>query len=219
MLASLDENVGRILRKLDDLKLTDNTIVILTSDNGGVDFSSQRTGNRIPTQNTPFRSGKGTLYEGGIRVPLMIRWPGVSEPVATCDAPVTSQDFFPTFAETLGYVPHELPQHDGVSLLSMLQESPSTLPRKRLFWHYPHYYRRMTPGSAIRQNDWKLIHFYEDERMELYHVKEDAGETNDLSGQLPERVRAMRAALDGWRQSVKAGEPRRNPNWHVSLRP
>ncbi len=211
MLASLDENIGRVLRQLDDLKLADRTVVILTSDNGGVDFPTAKSAHRPPTRNTPFRSGKGTLYEGGLRVPLIIRWPGRTKPGTECAAQVTSQDFFPTLADALGQT--TAPRHDGVSLLQLLKNPKAPLKREALFWHYPHYYPRMTPASAIRAGDWKLIHYYEDNRMELFNLKTDPAETKNLAATQSAKAKALREKLDAWRKETDAKAPIRNPDW------
>ncbi|MBT6449112.1 MAG: sulfatase [Verrucomicrobiales bacterium] len=211
MLASLDENVGRVLRRIDDLKLTDHTVVILTSDNGGVDFSTAKSDNRPPTSNAPFRSGKGTLYEGGLRVPLIIRWPGRTKAGSECAAQVTSQDFFPTLADALGQT--EVPRHDGVSLLPLLNNPQASLNREALFWHYPHYYPRMTPASAIRAGDWKLIQYYEDNRLELFNLKTDPAETKNLAATQPAKTKALRKKLDAWRKETDAKAPTKNPDW------
>jgi arylsulfatase A-like enzyme len=211
MLASLDENVGRILRRLDDLKLTERTVVILTSDNGGVDFPTAKSGNLPPTRNAPFRSGKGTLYEGGLRVPLIIRWPGRTKAGFECAAQVTSQDFFPTLADALGQT--DVPRHDGVSLLPLLNNPEAPLNRETLFWHYPHYYPRMTPASAIRAGDWKLIHYYEDNRVELFNLKVDPAETKNLTAIQPAKTKVLRKKLDAWRKETDAKAPTKNPDW------
>ena len=211
MLASLDENVGRVLRRIDDLKLTERTVVILTSDNGGVDFSTAKSDNRPPTSNAPFRSGKGTLYEGGLRVPLIIRWPGRTKAGSECAAQVTSQDFFPTLANALGQT--DVPRHDGVSLLPLLNNPRAPLNREALFWHYPHYYPRTTPASAIRTGDWKLIHYYEDNRIELFNLKTDPAETKNLATTQSAKTKALRKKLDAWRKETDAKAPTKNPDW------
>jgi arylsulfatase A len=212
MVASLDENVGRVLRKLDELNLADNTVVVLTSDNGGVDFPTSKSGDKPPTSNSPLRSGKGTLYEGGIRVPLMIRWPGRTKPGSICKTPVTSEDFFPTFAAGFASDAKELPRFDGVNLLPLLENPNAALPRRTLCWHYPHYYRRMTPGSAIRDGDWKLVHYYEDDRVELYNLTKDPSEQHDLATSNPIKAKELRAKLDAWRNETGANAPSPNPN-------
>ncbi len=211
MVSSMDENVGRVLRKLDELNIADNTVVVLTSDNGGVDFPTAKSGHRPPTRNFPFRSGKGTLYEGGLRVPLIIRWPGCTRSGSESTAQVTSQDFFPTLADALGQV--DAPRHDGESLLPLLRDPQAKLARKALYWHYPHYYPRMTPGSAVREGDWKLIHYYEGDRVELFELQDDPGETRNLATVQPNRVKVLRGRLDAWRESVDAKAPTSNPDW------
>jgi arylsulfatase A len=211
MLASLDENIGRVLRQLDDLKLAGRTVVILTSDNGGVDFPTAKSGNRPPTRNVPFRAGKGTLYEGGLRVPLIIRWPGRTRPGTECATQVTSQDFFSTLADALGQA--DAPRHDGVSLLPLLKNPKAPLNREALFWHYPHYYSRMTPASAIRAGDWKLIHYYEDNRMELFNLKNDPAENKNLITAQSAKAKALRKKLDAWRNETDAKAPTKNPDW------
>ena len=213
MVASLDENVGRVLRKLESLKLTDNTIVILTSDNGGLDIKNTKAGGIAPTRNAPFRSGKGTLYEGGLRVPLIIRWPGMTSPRTVCREMVCSQDFYATLAQGCLAGKTGIPRQDGVSLLPLLRDPKSQLARKTLYWHYPHYYTRMTPASAIRHGDWKLIHYYENNQMELFNLQDDPGETKDLAAALPAQARELRSKLDQWRQATVAREPVPNPDW------
>lgn len=208
MLESLDENVGRILERLDTLGLRDRTVVILTSDNGGVDFETSKSGGRPPTSNAPLRSGKGTLYEGGIRVPLFIRWPGKTVAGEVCDQPVISQDFFPTLMEGLAWEKSGVAALEGRSFIPWLEDPESPEEPRALFWHYPHYYPRMTPGSAIRDGKWKLIHFYEDDRSELYDLSLDGGETRDVAAVYPARVRTMRSKLDAWRREVGANAPR-----------
>jgi arylsulfatase A len=216
MVASLDENVGRVLQTLDELQLADNTVVILTSDNGGVDFPSRKAGDRVPTVNTPWRSGKGTLYEGGIRVPLMIRWPGRTKPGTTCDEMVTSEDIFPTLAEGLDLGVETLTELDGTSLVALMVNPAIELDRDTLFWHYPHYYPRMTPGSAVRNGDWKLIHYYEDDTVEVFNLAADPGETTDISAQHPDRVQQLRTRLNAWRRDTDANAPVANPEWEAS---
>jgi arylsulfatase A-like enzyme len=213
MVHSMDQNVGRVLDKLDELQLTERTVVILTSDNGGVDFET-RSG--IPTSNAPLRSGKGTLYEGGIRVPLLVCWPGRTRPGAVCHQLVSSQDFSPTLREGFGLGTGRSDEVDGISFHLQLAEPAAPLDREALYWHYPHYYPRMTPASAVRHNNWKLIHYYEDDHLELYDVGQDLAEQRDLSGQQPERAAALRSRLDEWRRAVGARQPRPNPDFRAS---
>ncbi|MFP6573797.1 MAG: sulfatase [Pirellulaceae bacterium] len=213
MVASLDENVGRILTRLEELKLAENTVVILTSDNGGLDIPNAKSNRIAPTRNTPFRSGKGTLYEGGIRVPLMIRWPGITKAGSECSELVCSQDFYATLAEAAGHQAADLPSHDGQNLGPLLNDPKQRLARRTLYWHYPHYYSRMTPASAVRDGDWKLIHYYEDNRLELFNLQDDPGETKNLVAILPTRARALQKKLNTWRQQTDAKSPTANPDW------
>ena len=126
---------------------------------------------------------------------------------------VTSQDFFPTLAEGFGHKEVDLPKHDGVSLLPQLRNPKTRLTRKILYWHYPHYYSRMTPGSAVRDGNWKLIHYYEDNRMELFNLNDDPSETKDLAATQPAQVRDLRVKLDNWRKATDAKAPLPNPDW------
>lgn len=214
MLTSLDENIGRLLDTLRQLKLDRETIVILTSDNGGVDFPSGKSGGAPPTSNSPWRSGKGTLYEGGIRVPLMIHWPGITQPGSVCNEPVLSQDFYSTLASELGVQDADIPQNDGVNLLPLIKGEQLKLPSRALFWHYPHYYPRMTPASAVRDGNWKLIHYYEDDRVELFDLANDRSERADLATTYPMRAKQLKQQLDQWRESIGANAPKPNPDWH-----
>lgn len=204
MVQRMDHNVGRVLDKLDELQLDKRTIVVFTSDNGGVDFEQRSI---VPTSNLPLRSGKGTLYEGGIRVPLLIRWPGkgVGETSHLC----TSQDFMPTFQEMLGGANDERAL-DGISLISTLEDRSATVTERTLYWHFPHYYPRMTPGSALREGDWKLVHYYEDDRQELYNLRIDPGEARDLAGERLDEATRLGTKLDRWRRQVGANLPRPN---------
>lgn len=199
MIESMDTNVGRVLDALEELEIAENTIVCFMSDNGGLSTSEGS-----PTSNLPLRGGKGWLYEGGIREPLLIRWPGKTAPGATSDFPVVSMDFYPTILEMVG-LPQRREQHlDGVSLASLLQgkEAPQ---REAIYWHYPHYSNQGGfPGAAIRIGDWKLIERFEDGRLQLFNLAEDVGERNDLVGSEPERVRSMQEKLHAWYNEVDA---------------
>ena len=208
MIHSLDENVGRLLDALEETGQADNTVVVFTSDNGGL-----ATAEGSPTCNAPLAEGKGWMYEGGTREPLIVKWPGVTKPGSTCSVPVTTPDFYPTFLEIAG-LPLLPEQHcDGVSLVPLL-EGGDALQRDAIFWHYPHYGNQGgTPGSSVRMGDWKLIEFFEDGRLELYNLAEDIGEENNRAGDEPERVREMHARLIEWRESVEAKIPQPNPDW------
>jgi arylsulfatase A len=209
MVENMDENVGRILKKLDELKLADNTLVLFTSDNGGL--ATAEAPNTPATNNAPLREGKGYLYEGGIRVALVSRWPGVIKPGSTCAAPVISCDLPVTIAEACRI---KMPEAvDGVSLLPLLQ-SQGNIQRDALYWHYPHYSPQGgRPGSAIRAGDHKLIVFYEDDRHELYDVEHDISENKNLAEEQPDRVRQMSDKLTKWLKSVDAAMPRPNPGY------
>ena len=209
MVQSLDESVGLVLETLDDLNLSDRTVVIFTSDNGGL---STREGRHTPaTSNAPLRAGKGHLHEGGIREPLIVRWPGVVEPGSVSDTPVTSVDFFPTIVEITGAQAKPARPIDGVSLVPLLRQT-GPLPPRALFWHYPHYSNQGgRPGAAIRDGDYKLIEFYEDNKLELYNLATDIGETRNLAAQMPQRAKELRDRLDTWRKRMGAQIPTRKP--------
>jgi arylsulfatase A len=151
------------------------------------------------------------LYEGGIREPLIVRWPGVVKPGTTCSAPVTSVDFYPTFLEIVAAKADPAHVLDGQSILPLLTRS-GTLKRDCVYWHYPHYHHSR-PAGAIRQGDWKLIEFYEDGRLELYNLKDDIGEKNNLATKLPERAAELQQKLAAWRKSVGAKMPTPNPDY------
>ena len=213
MVNRMDYNVGRVLDKLEEFDLIDETIVVFTSDNGGVDFDQRSI---VPTSNHPLRSGKGTLYEGGLRVPLLIHWPGKG-PGETAEL-CTSQDFFPTLVEQLnehrdvdGDDTMRVPDSDGVSLSRLLDDPTIRMAPRTLYWHFPHYYPRMTPGSAVRYGDWKLIHYYEDNRHELFNLRSDPGEKVNVSELHADQTRRLRAKLDRWRTELSANRPAVSP--------
>ena len=210
MLESVDESVGRLLEKLEELKLADRTVVVFTSDNGGLaTFEGPHT---PATSNAPLREGKGYLYEGGIRVPLIIKWPGITRPLTVCDVPVCSIDLVPTIREILKPAPAPDPV-DGVSLMPLLRQS-GTLPERSLFWHYPHYSNQgIQPGGAVRDGDDKLIEFYESGRFELFDLKNDPGESTNLSDRFPDKAARLAGRLREWRKSVGAREMSPNPEY------
>ena len=214
MVEAMDQAVGKVLDKLDELELTDNTIVAFMSDNGGLSTSEGS-----PTSNLPFRGGKGWLYEGGIREPYLIRWPGHTKPGSTCDAPVISTDFMPTLLDAAGLPLLPQKHMDGVSLVPLLN-GEKTLNRKALYWHYPHYSNQGgIPGGAIRVGEWKLIERYEDGQTHLYHLGDDPGERIDLAQKHPARVSQMREALHRWYQRVDAKFLSAKPNGPKPWRP
>ena len=208
MVESLDHSIGRVLDKLKQLNLERNTIVIFTSDNGGLSTSEG-----APTSNAPLRAGKGWLYEGGIREPLLIKWPGVIARGALCDTPVISPDFYPTILEMAGLPLRPQQRRDGLSLMPLLKQTGS-LPARPQFWHYPHYGNQGgSPGGAIRLGDWKLIEFFEDMRVELYNLKNDIGEQSNLAASSPERVKELRDQLHAIRQETGGLMPVANPEF------
>jgi len=213
MVASLDQSVGRILKRLDELGLSDNTLVIFTSDNGGL---TQRYGKPdLFTENLPLRRGKGSAYEGGVRVPAIIRYPGVTKAGSVCNEPIITIDYYPTIlhvAHVKGNRQHNQ-NVDGASITPLLHSPTSTLNRD-LFWHYPHYHAGGdSPYSAIRSGDWRLIEFHEDHRLELYDLAKDLGERHDLADEMPERAKEIHRRLIAWRQRVNAQMPSPNPDY------
>jgi arylsulfatase A-like enzyme len=210
MVESVDDSVGRVLKKLEELGVADPTVVIFTSDNGGL---SVKEGPNTPaTSNAPLRAGKGYLYEGGIREPLLVRWPGATKAGSTCDVPVCSIDFYPTILEAAG-AKRGGGAVDGVSLVPLLRQAGEPR-RDALYWHYPHYSNQGgKPGGAVRQGRYKLIESYEDGNLELYDLREDVGEANDLARKLPEKTRELHRLLREWRTAVGAQMPAPNPEY------
>lgn len=196
MVEAMDQAVGKVLKELNDSGLADNTIVIFTSDNGGLSTSEGS-----PTSNLPLRGGKGWVYEGGIREPWIVRYPGVTKAGSVSDEPMCSIDLFPTVAAATGAeVKHEI---DGIDLMPALRGGK--LDREALYWHYPHYGNQGNfPAGAIRQGNYKLLERYEDGRVHLFNLKDDIGERNDLAAQQPERVKQMRKLLHKWYKTVDA---------------
>jgi arylsulfatase A len=200
-LESVDQGVGMIRDKLRELGLADHTILIFTGDNGG---------ERQVTSNAPWRAGKSTLYEGGIREPLLVYWPGVTQPGRVCDTPVCSVDFYPTLAQAAGARLTPTQATDGVSLLPLFKNPEAHLDRDTFCWHYPleksHFLGGRSAG-AIRQGDWKLIEFFDTGETELYDLAADPGEQHNLAGEKPDRRRELLEALHAWQQSVGAAIP------------
>lgn len=206
MIFALDENVGRLLAKLDELQLADNTIVVFTSDNGGLSTLRQGGG---PTAVRPLRAGKGWCYEGGIRVPLLVRAPGVTKAGSVCSAPVIGTDFAATLLE-LASVREELGDSDGVSLVPLLAGEKESLGREALYWHYPHYHGSgWTTGAAMRAGDWKIVEFFESGETQLFRLNADAGERHDLASEQVEKLGEMRSRLHAWQKATGAKMPTR----------
>jgi arylsulfatase A-like enzyme len=204
MIAAVDESVGTILARLEALGLAENTVVVFSSDNGGL--ATTRSGG--PACNLPLRAGKGWLYEGGIRVPLVVRAPGVTRPGSVCRSPVVSMDVLPTVRELAGLPARADAEIDGVSIVPLLEGGE--MEERTLTWHYPHYHGSMwTPGAAIRRGNWKLIEFYHWEKVELYDLAADPGEKHDLSGAMPAKVQELLTILHGWQKQVGAVIPNR----------
>jgi arylsulfatase A-like enzyme len=205
MMESLDDSVGAILAALKEAGVEKKTVVIFTSDNGGL--SVAENGPR-PTSNAPLRSGKGYLYEGGIRVPLIVRWPGVLKAGSASEQVVSSVDFLPTLMSMAG-VKSALPKDvDGTNMVPAMKGVAAA--QRTIYWHYPHYANQGgPPGGAVRSGDWKLIEWYEDGKVELFNLKEDIGETNDLSGKMPEVRNKLRVQFEEWRRKVGAQMPGR----------
>ena len=207
MVEVTDKAVGHVMDALEELGLTESTIVIFTSDNGGVS-----SGDAFATSNLPLRGGKGRQWEGGIREPYYIRYPRVTKANSTSNVPVTGADFYPTILDLCG-LPMRPKQHvDGVSLVPLLRGE--SIPERPLYWHYPHYGNQGgEPGSIIRVGDWKLIHYYEDGRNELYHLKTDPSEEIDIAFSYPAKTTKMWKQLDRWLDSVNAKRPKPDPRF------
>jgi arylsulfatase A-like enzyme len=207
LIDEMDNATGRVLKKLDELGLASNTIVVFTSDNGGV-----VSGDSYSSSQLPYRGGKGRQWEGGTRVPLYIRAPGVTRAGSSCDTPVNGIDFFPTLLQLAGVKAPPKQVIDGVSLVPLLKGG-SIAPRP-LFWHYPHYGNQGgEPSSIIRADDWKLIHYWEDDRNELYNLAADIGETNNLAGTESKRAAELWAQLQAWLKATSARIPQSNPEY------
>ncbi|MEJ7780269.1 MAG: sulfatase [Daejeonella sp.] len=213
MIKSVDESVGRIIALINKLGIAENTLIIFTSDNGGLIGGRNNINNRI-TSNVPLRMGKGSNYEGGTRVPAIFSWRGKIKSGSVSDVPIIGTDLFPTLA-ALGRAPITKAQNiDGVNILPLLTGS-GKLNRKALFWHYPHYHPEGgTPHSAIRQGDWKLIYSYETGSKELYNLKNDIGETNNMVLKESALAAVMYERLVKWKKKVSAQDPRPNPDYN-----
>jgi arylsulfatase A-like enzyme len=215
VVATLDDAVGRLLDRLDALGLAENTIVVFTSDNGGLHAPEGQDG--PATHNTPFRAGKGFVYEGGLRVPLIVRWPKRIAAGKVVETPVVSMDWLPTFVDVCKLEARPAPAPlDGASLAPLLLGG--ALPDRPLFWHYPHYANQGSrPSGAVRVGTWKLVEHYEDGRVELYDLARDPGETRDLASTEPSRARDLREQLAAWRRSVGAQTNDLNPSFDPAL--
>lgn len=207
LVESMDDAVGVVLKTLDDLGLAENTIVIFTSDNGGV-----VAGDAYSTSNLPLRGGKGYQFEGGIREPYFIKVPGMNLAGKKCDAPVTGADFYPTILDLIGANLKPDQHNDGVSLVPLLKGE--TIPERPLIWHYPHYGNQGgEPSSIIRLGEWKLIHYYEDGHEELYNLKSDEEEITDVAAQNKAIVKELSEKLFNYLDEVGAKFPVKDPEY------
>jgi arylsulfatase A-like enzyme len=208
LIYSVDENVGRIMKTLKKLGIGDNTIVVFTSDNGGLATLPKPT---APTTVLPLRYGKGWAYEGGIRVPLIIKWPGVTKPGSVTHFPVINTDFYPTFLQMAELPPMPKQAIDGVSMVPLLKGKQS-IDQPVLYWHYPHYHGGgESPVSAMREGNWKLIQFYNDNHVELYNLRADIGERHDLANIFPRKTAELLHKLNQWKRETHAKMPKVNP--------
>jgi len=205
MIENLDWNIGRLLETLERSGHADNTLVVFTSDNGGL-----ATAETSPTSNAPLAEGKGWMYDGGVREPLLVGWPGVVEPGSRTAEPVTTPDFYPTLLEACGLALRPEQHRDGKSFLPILRGEPWT--RGPIFWHYPHYSNQGgAPAAAVRDGTWKLVRFYDPPRQELYNLAEDISESNDLATKETNVARRLALQLDRWAESIGCVVPDENP--------
>lgn len=224
MVESMDESFGHVVAKLEELKIDDNTLVVFYSDNGGMSaanfynperrISKNKLDKAFSTSNLPLRGAKGWLYEGGIRVPLLIKWPGKGLQGAVCNVPVTSPDFFPTILEMTGIKDKQAKNKDGVSITSLIT-GENEIDREAIFWHFPHYsnHGMQSPGGALRSGDYKLLEYFENNTVQLFNLKEDIEEQHDLSLDEPEKVKELQSLLHDWRESVDAKMMEPNPEY------
>jgi arylsulfatase A-like enzyme len=209
MVKSIDDNMGRLLKKIDEQGIAENTVIILISDNGG--YINENRGKTV-TSNFPLRSGKGSLYEGGTRIPTIISLPGNQLKGKTIDTPVSTIDFYPTLMEMVGV--KDYPETDGKSFLSIMQgKQDEGMQNRALFWHYPHYYPTTTRVSAVREGDWKMLQYLEDGRVELYNLASDLGESKNLADKNPEKAAELLDKLNSWRNETNAGKITLNPKF------
>lgn len=223
MVESMDESMGRVLDKLEELKLEENTIVIFYSDNGGMSAANFWDPNRVipeeeldraySTSNLPLRGAKGWLYEGGIRVPLIIKWPGKGLQKTICDVPVTSPDFFPTVLDMVGINSQGIAS-DGLSIAALVK-GEKDLNREAIFWHFPHYsnHGMQSAGGAVRSGDYKLLEYFDSGKMQLFNLKDDIGEQHDLMTIEPDKADELKKLLHKWRKSSAAKMMEENPGY------
>jgi arylsulfatase A-like enzyme len=211
LVESMDAAVGKVLNAVDQAGIADHTVVIFTADHGGLRY--ERTAVSPVTTNAPLRAGKGHLFEGGVRIPLLVRWPGVTRAASVVETPVCNIDWFPTICKVVGVNPQGAV--DGVDIMPVLRGKQ--IAARPFYWHYPHYSPQGgAPAGAVRQDNWKLIEFFEDGRLELYNLQEDIGERKNLILREPDRARKMHEMLQNWRESVNAQMPIKNPHYDAA---
>lgn len=208
LLEELDTSVGDIVAAVESLGLAEKTMIVLLSDNGGLVHDQS---GKTYTSNAPLRGEKGTLYEGGIRVPAIVRMPGLVPAGTVCEEPSVTTDIPSTVLDLAGLAPAEGEPLDGLSLLPLLRDPVATFPHRTLYWHLPHYHHG-TPASAIRRGEWKLIEFFEDGAVELYKLSSDVGESKGLAAENPAKTNELREALAAWRSAIGARLPVPNPD-------
>ena len=215
LVEEVDDQVGRIIAELEKQNLTKNTMVVFTSDNGGLikRYDYQEETDDIVSDLAPLKGEKGSLHEGGIRVPLIVKYPGVVNAGTTCSEPAISYDFYPTFVEAgKGKLPTNQ-TIDGLNILPLLQNPKAKLNRKAIHWHYPHYHHDR-PASAIRERDWKLIEYLDGSGdVELYHIAQDLSESKNLANEKKGKVGDLKQKLIAWRNDVLARIPIPNPSY------
>lgn len=211
MVESLDDNIGRLMKALSQTGLDRNTLIIFTSDNGGM--ATSNIAEQIPTSNLPLRTGKGYLHEGGLRIPLVFRWPGIIKSGSTSDIPVSGTDLYPTLLEMAGLTLLPKQHQDGVSLTPLL--SGKRIGKRSLFWYYPHYSGGLggRPAAAIRRGNFKLIHFFETNHSELYNIKKDEGENFDLNKKFSGKRILLNKELQNWFEEMQVLLPYSNPSY------
>ncbi len=211
MLESTDDSLARVMTALDQAGIADSTIVVFVSDNGGLSTLAGRP-ERAPTSNEPLRAGKGWLYEGGIRIPMIVRWPDGLPAGTRNEVPATTADLLPTLLELASIDSLSPPVLDGMSLAATL--AGETMPERPLFWHFPHYHGSGNrPSGAVRLGRFKLVEWFETGAVELYDLDVDLGEAEDLAAAMPDKVAELRELLAGWRAAVGAAMPTPNPSW------
>lgn len=212
LVEGMDKSLGDLMDYLEKYDLADQTVILFMSDNGGL-ASEPGWRDGVPhTQNAPLNSGKGSAYEGGIREPMLVKWPGVVKPGVVCDKPLIIEDFYPTILEMAGIIDYKTVQHiDGVSFVPMLKETGDTFKGRKLFWHYPNLWGNTGPGigatSVVRNGDWKLVYYYETGKKELFNIRADIGEKDDCASRNPKLVHKLSGELGKYLRSVNAQRP------------